>query len=108
MFQLITNAATSSPLCQGIREALESGWDYEVIVVDDNSPDGTCEVVRQLGEEDPRIRLIQRPGKLGLGSAVAAGFAQATGDYWVMMDADLSHRPEELPRCCKPSQMPTL
>ena len=86
------------PLCQGIREALESGWDYEVIVVDDNSPDGTCEVVRQLGEEDPRIRLIQRPGKLGLGSAVAAGFAQATGDYWVMMDADLSHRPEELPR----------
>jgi dolichol-phosphate mannosyltransferase len=84
-------------LFQGIRTVLEKDWDYEIIVVDDNSPDGTHEVVRQLGEEDPRIKLIHRPGKLGLGSAVTAGFAQATGDYWVMMDADLSHRPEDLP-----------
>ena len=84
-------------LCEGIREALEPRWDYEIIVVDDNSPDGTHEIVRQLGAEDPRIKLLHRPGKLGLGRAVTSGFAQATGDYWVMMDADLSHRPEDLP-----------
>ncbi len=84
-------------LCLGLREALEPAWDYEIIFVDDNSPDGTHEVVTRLGEEDSRVRLIRRPGKLGLGSAVSTGFAQATGDYWVMMDADLSHRPEDLP-----------
>ena len=84
-------------LCRGLREALEPAWDYEIIFVDDNSPDGTHEVVTGLGEEDSRVRLIRRPGKLGLGSAVSTGFAQATGDYWVMMDADLSHRPEDLP-----------
>ena len=84
-------------LCRGLREALEPAWDYEIIFVDDNSPDGTHEVVTGLGQEDSRVRLIRRPGKLGLGSAVSTGFAQATGDYWVMMDADLSHRPEDLP-----------
>ena len=84
-------------LCRGLQEALEPAWDYEVIFVDDNSPDGTHEVVLRLSEEDPRVRLIRRPGKLGLGSAVSDGFAQAGGDYWVMMDADLSHRPGDLP-----------
>ncbi len=86
------------PLCDGIREAIGSAWDYEVIIVDDNSPDGTADAVREMASEDPRIRLLQRPGKLGLGTAVADGFALAEGDYWIMMDADLSHRPEELPR----------
>lgn len=84
------------PLCRGIRDALEGHWDYELIFVDDNSPDGTQDVVRRLAKEDPRIRLLARPGKLGLGTAVAEGFALATGDYWVMMDADLSHRPVDL------------
>ena len=85
------------PLCEGIRKALDGSWEYEVIIVDDNSPDGTQEVVHKLMAEDSRIKLLTRPGKLGLGSAVAAGFAMAGGDYWVMMDADLSHRPEDLP-----------
>jgi dolichol-phosphate mannosyltransferase len=85
------------PLIEGIRGALEPGWDYEIIIVDDNSPDGTQDIVSEMAAEDPRIKLIRRPSKLGLGSAVAAGFAMAGGDYWVMMDADLSHRPEDLP-----------
>ena len=85
-------------LCDGIRMALNSAWDYEVIVVDDNSPDGTAGVVRGLAAEDSRIKLIERPRKLGLGSALIDGFRMAGGDYWVMMDADLSHRPEDLPK----------
>ena len=54
-------------LCRGLKEALEPAWNYEIIFVDDNSPDGTYDVVLRLGEEDPRVRLIRRPGKLGTG-----------------------------------------
>ena len=84
-------------LCDGIRSALDGWWSYEVIFVDDNSPDGTAGAVRQLAERDSAIKLLERPGKLGLGSAVVDGFRMARGDYWVMMDADLSHRPQHLP-----------
>ena len=85
------------PLLCGIRGALKEAWDYEVIVVDDGSPDETAEVVRAAAAADPAIRLLERPRKLGLGSAVADGFSLAVGDYWLMMDADLSHRPQDLP-----------
>ncbi len=93
------NERENIPLvCDGIREALDGLWDYEVIVVDDNSPDGTGEVVRRQATEDPRIRLLQRPGRMGLGSAVLDGFRTASGSRWVIMDADLSHRPDDLPK----------
>ena len=85
------------PLLSGIHAELQRIWSYEVIVVDDSSPDGTADVVRSAASEYPSIRLVERPRKLGLGSAVAAGFSIAKGDYWVMMDADLSHRPQDLP-----------
>lgn len=84
-------------LCDGIRGALEGLWPYELIIVDDNSPDGTAGVVGQLAKRDSTIKLLERPGKLGLGSALVDGFRMAQGNYWVMMDGDLSHRPEDLP-----------
>lgn len=85
-------------LCQGVADALSERWPYEIIVVDDNSPDGTANVVRALAARDSRTRLIQRSGKLGLGSAVVEGFRASSGDVWMMMDADLSHRPQDIPR----------
>lgn len=85
-------------LCKGIREVLAGSWDYEIIIVDDNSPDGTGNAVRQLMDWDSAVRLLERPAKQGLGSAVVDGFNLATGDYLVMMDADLSHRPDDLPQ----------
>ena len=73
----------------------------EVTVVDDSSPDGTGDVVRKLAEREPRVTLDERPEKGGLASAYLDGFVRAIEhgyDLIVEMDADLSHRPEDLPR----------
>ena len=71
----------------------------EVLVVDDNSPDGTGDLVAARQEKDPRIHLLRRAGKMGLGSAYVAGFryALSQGAQFVFeMDADFSHDPEAI------------
>ncbi len=77
-----------------------------VLVVDDNSNDGTAEVVRSVMDEAPaRVDLIERGGKMGLGTAYLRGFRYALArDYSFIceMDADLSHDPDDLPRLIKP------
>ncbi len=79
----------------------EMGVCRRYIVVDDNSPDGTAEAVRGLREKMPWIRVVVRPGKLGIGSAILRGIREALAmeevTHIVTMDADLSHRPEDLP-----------
>lgn len=73
---------------------------FRVLVVDDHSPDGTAAVVAALAEQDARVQLLSRPGKLGLGTAYVAGFRRALADgaaYVCEMDADFSHDPAYLP-----------
>lgn len=71
---------------------------YEIIVVDDNSGDGTGEIIRELLAEGHPVRLIARIGQRGLSSAVVCGFQEAKGDVLVCMDADLSHPPAAIPQ----------
>jgi dolichol-phosphate mannosyltransferase len=74
--------------------------DADLLVVDDNSPDGTGEAADKLAAEDSHIHVLHRSGKAGLGAAYIAGFRWALGedyDVLVEMDADGSHQPEELP-----------
>ena len=77
-----------------------------IIVIDDNSSDGTADLVRSVQERNPeRITLIEREGKLGLGTAYLTGFKRAIElgfDYICEMDADLSHNPEDLPLLIAP------
>ena len=79
---------------------LEGG--YDVLVIDDGSPDGTADIVKGLQQEFPsRLFMIERKGKLGLGTAYITGFrwSIANGyDYTFEMDADFSHNPDDLPR----------
>jgi dolichol-phosphate mannosyltransferase len=73
----------------------------DVLVVDDNSPDGTGELADKLATEDSQLHVLHRSGKAGLGAAYLAGFSWALGEGYhvlVEMDADGSHQPEELPR----------
>ena len=72
--------------------AVCSGLDYEIIIIDDNSPDGTLEIAKQLQAIWPkRIVLAPRAGKLGLGTAYVHGMSKSTGDWIILMDADMSH-----------------
>lgn len=85
-----------------IRAVLSLPQEFEILIIDDGSPDGTAAKVRQLQEEFPRtLNLLQRKGKLGLGTAYLTGFKWALErdyDYVFEMDADFSHAPEDLPR----------
>jgi len=72
----------------------------DVLIVDDGSPDGTARLVAERAAGEPRVRLLERPAKQGLGAAYRAGFAwglQRGYEALVEMDADLSHPPERLP-----------
>ena len=69
-----------------------AGWQAEVIVVDDGSTDQTAVIARSLG-----ARVVQNHRKPGKGHALRAGFEAATGEFLLMLDADYSHRPEEIP-----------
>lgn len=75
---------------------------FHILVVEDNSPDGTADIVRRMQKEFPeRLFMVERKGKLGLGTAYIAGFRWAIEkkyDYIFEMDADFSHNPDDLPR----------
>lgn len=71
----------------------------DILIVDDNSPDGTARRVKELSVENPRIKLLKREMKMGLGTAYCAGFKYAIKekyDFIFEMDADFSHAPEEI------------
>ncbi len=73
------------------------GVDGELVIVDDNSPDGTGQVADELARRFP-IQVVHRAGKLGLGTAVIEGFTAATAEFVGVIDADLSHPPSLVPR----------
>ncbi|XP_066943958.1 dolichol-phosphate mannosyltransferase subunit 1 [Macrobrachium rosenbergii] len=84
----------------------ESGYDYEIIVIDDGSPDGTLEVAKKLQDIYGENRIVLRPRakKLGLGTAYIHGIKHATGNFVIIMDADLSHHPKFIPQFIKTQQ----
>ena len=96
------NEAENLPLIvQRVRTAVPT---VDILVADDNSPDGTGDIADELAANDSAIKVMHRQGKEGLGAAYLAGFAWAIDngyDAVVEMDADGSHQPEQLPRLLK-------
>lgn len=90
-----------------IPTVLSQAPDLDILIVDDNSPDGTARLVKDMASADSRIHIIERPGKAGLGTAYVCGFKYAIEhgyDYVFEMDADFSHSPKEIPNFLKKIQ----
>ncbi len=91
----------SENIRQIITAVLGQSSSVQVLIVDDNSPDGTSQIVEEMKKDDIRIHLHTRPRKMGLGSAYVAGFKYALKkdfDYIMEMDADFSHDPTMIPK----------
>jgi dolichol-phosphate mannosyltransferase len=89
-------------MIDSIAYALPYGTTAEIVVVDDNSPDGTADIAseygKKIGNKKVHIQVLRRQGKLGLSSAILAGVQSASGEIVVVMDSDLSHPPQTIPR----------
>ena len=79
-------------------ETLLTAISFEIIIVDDNSPDGTSSIVQNINRKYGNIKVHRRSGKLGLSSAILHGFDRARGNFLAVIDADLQHPPEILPK----------
>ena len=86
-----------APLVERIDRAIGSAAAWEVIIVDDDSKDGTADEARAIALTDPRVRVIQRIGRRGLASAAIEGFCATAAPYVAVMDADHQHDPALLP-----------
>jgi dolichol-phosphate mannosyltransferase len=87
----------------GALEALRPyGIEGEVVIIDDNSPDGTADIAKNLAKGIPEIKVVVRKGERGLSSAILKGFKIAKGDILLVMDADLSHPPKLIPDLVTP------
>ena len=90
-----------------LADIMALGPEYEAVVVDDSSPDGTGRMVSEIVEREPRVHLLERPARLGYGTAYLGGFKTALNlgaDYIVQMDADYSHNPRDIPRLVEAAQ----
>ena len=98
------NEAGNIPVLLGrIRQSLSTtAIDYEIIVVDDDSQDGTAEVANEFAKQDPHVRVLVRKRERGLAGAVIHGWSQTGADLLSVIDADLQHPPEVLPSLLAP------
>lgn len=95
----LCEAGNIGGLLSHVRSILDPlGIRYEIIVVDDDSSDGTGDIVSAIAHQDPRVRLIVRKGERGLSGAVLDGWHSSDADVLGVMDADLQHPPELLPQ----------
>ena len=79
----------------------DAGYKHEVLVVDDDSPDGTAKVVKELGTRNKNVRVIVRHENHGLGLSIGDGVRKATGNIIIGMDADGNHDPSDIPNMLK-------
>ena len=88
------------PLLDRLEMAL-NGLNWEVIFVDDDSPDGTAQFLREVAQQNQRVRVIHRIGRRGLASACVEGVLSTSAPYFAVIDADMQHDESLLPKMLK-------
>jgi dolichol-phosphate mannosyltransferase len=91
-------SGTIVELIQDVEASIPEGWRYEILVVDDNSPDGTYELVRRTFEGNPTVVPVLRTTDRGFAKSIRAGIERASGERVIVMDSDYTHDPAEIPR----------
>jgi dolichol-phosphate mannosyltransferase len=91
------NEALNLPLIIPRLQAVLKPFSYEILIMDDNSPDGTYELAERLAADTPQIRAVRRLANRGLSQAVAEGFSVAKGKFMLVMDADMQHDETVIP-----------
>jgi dolichol-phosphate mannosyltransferase len=101
----LNEAGSIAAALHRVRASLDPlGVSYDVTVVDDDSCDGTSQVVQELAAQDPRVKMLVRRGERGLAGAVIYGWQHTDAELLAVMDADLQHPPELLPDLLKAMQ----
>lgn len=84
-------------LVRDVAAVIPDAYAYEIVVVDDDSPDGTYRLVCEVFAGEPRVKAVRRTRDRGLAKSIRAGIEQVSGDYIVVMDTDFTHDPREIP-----------
>lgn len=92
-------------LVRQIRQHIPQSWDYEIIVVDDNSPDQTYRLVESTFKDDPSVIPVLRIRDRGLAQSIRTGIERARGDQILVMDTDFTHDPAEIPKLLHVAQV---
>lgn len=92
-------------LIEAIVTHIPAPWDHEIIVVDDNSPDGTFVAVQKAFAGDPHVRAILRTADKGLAKSIRTGIDHARGQQIIVMDTDFTHSPQEISRLLHVAQI---
>ncbi|HRP70219.1 MAG TPA: glycosyltransferase, partial [Turneriella sp.] len=92
------NEAENIPILIPLLQKVLAKYNYEILVMDDNSPDGTYRIVEKMVRQDNRIRCVRRMANRGLSQAVVEGFSVAQGDAMLVMDADMQHDEAAIPQ----------
>jgi dolichol-phosphate mannosyltransferase len=92
-------------LIDRIQAAVPAGWGYEILVMDDQSPDGTFELARQRSERDPTVKAVLRTANRGFAKSIRDGIERANGARIIVMDSDLTHDPAEISRLLHVGEM---
>ncbi len=98
VISVLNEEATIETLCREIKENIPAGYDYQIVLVDDGSGDGSFDVMKNLAEADKNIQVVKFQRNFGKSAAIQKGFELANGEIVFTLDADLQDNPKELPK----------
>ena len=95
-------------LIHAVIASIPAGWEHEVLVVDDNSPDRTFQIVKEAFHDDPDVVPVLRETDRGFAKSIREGIDRASGDFLIVMDSDFTHDPTEIPKLLHVAQVYNL